>query len=150
MVLLSVRKNHHTTCFITIKSLLGNLIFGIIGIIINQLEEIWRKTSVFFFNGRQPQFFPMKDNLIFSKWKTTSIFLSIEDNLQKTKIKQPKTIKMKTIGQDKAFLPFFYRPWSNQEEMGKRLQFLVIMGTLFELLSIRETMFTNRTSKNRK
>jgi hypothetical protein len=34
-----------------------------------------------FLNGRRPHSFKMEDDLIITKWKTSSIFLKIEDNL---------------------------------------------------------------------
>ena len=63
-------------------------------LILTQLEEIWKTTSIFlkieddlkFFEGRQPQFFLIK---------TTLIFLKMEDDLKK--IMQPKQFKVKTI-----------------------------------------------------
>ena len=88
VVLLSVRKNHHTTKphhyhVITFKAVQSNLgsWFLVCNLNITQLEEIWKTTSIFlkmkdlnnFENGRRPQYF--------WKCKTTSIFLKMEDDL---------------------------------------------------------------------
>jgi hypothetical protein len=82
-------------------------------------DDIWKITSFSFQNGRRPNFltmedhlnflkmednhfflemeddifFVMEDHLLFFKWKITSIFLSLVDNLQNltTTKMQPKT-----------------------------------------------------------
>ena len=71
VVLLSVKKTttttpHHTTPgLITIRAILGNLgsWFSVCNLILTKLDDIWKMTS------------------FFVKWKTTSIFSQMEDDL---------------------------------------------------------------------